>query len=362
MKAKPITALVTPLDWGLGHATRCIPIIDALLERNVRVIIGSSSSPLQLLQKEYPNLEFIRLPRYDIKYYTKDMTLNVLIQTPHIFRTIRREYLAVQKIVKDYQVDLIISDNRFGCSSKLAYSIFMSHQLYIITPIKWMAKPILKLNTYYIRDFDVCWVPDYGGANNLAGVLCHPALPSPSTYLGILSRMKSEQVESKYDVLFLLSGPEPQRTRLEQILLQQIPTLEGNILLVQGKTERYEEQQIAPNVKIVSYLTSEALNAVMNESKIIVCRSGYSTLMDLVKLGKPALLVPTPGQTEQEYLAKHLQAQGIFNYQAQNAIDIQKGLAEAHQYKGPSALPFGADHQLLEQAIDAVLQKISTKV
>jgi UDP:flavonoid glycosyltransferase YjiC (YdhE family) len=356
MDVKQKTVLITPLDWGLGHATRCMPIIRHVLSRNMRVILASNSRAYDLLAREFPDLLLLRLPKYDMRYYAENMVFNFLLQTPRIFWSIYQEYRAVQKIVRDHKVDMIISDNRFGCFSRQARSIFVTHQLYPISPIGIFSRPFHGFNAWLISFFDACWIPDYEGSNNLSGILCHPPLKMPTTYLGVLSRMERRDAIFKYDALFLLSGPEPQRTRLERLLRKQIPALPGRYLMVQGKTEAYEESTLSSNCKIISFLTSDQLNAVMAASKLVVCRSGYSTLMDLVKMGKPALLIPTPGQTEQEYLAEYLDEQGIFPYQTQQAISLADGLEKAASYAGPAALPFDAGQDDLADVLDRMLR------
>lgn len=349
--------LICPLDWGLGHATRCIPIIRLLIKKNKRVILAANGGAYQLLQKEFPDLPIFHLPPYDVRYYSKNMLINFLLQAPRICWTIRKEYVAVQKIVGQEKLDIVISDNRFGCYSRKAKSIFISHQLYPISPISWMSKAFHIFNSLFIRSFDACWIPDYEGVNNIAGRLSHPSLAMPTVYLGILSRMHLVFKPIRYDVLFLLSGPEPQRSRLERRLLAQIPNLKGNFVLVRGKTDKYEETSPAPNLRVISFLTSDDLNAILAESAVVVCRSGYSTIMDLVKLQKPALLIPTPGQTEQIYLAEYLEEQGIFPFQHQHQLDLHSGLSDINNYAGPAQFPLKVDEERLEKIIDTLFIK-----
>ena len=353
--------LVAPLNWGLGHATRCIPIIDAFLTQGAEVILASDGRALQLLREEYPTLPCLELPSYDILYPSKNMIWGIAQQMPKITKAILKEQQRVEQIVKDHSIDLLVSDNRFGCYSKQVKSIFLTHQLTIKMPYPWLEAFVRRLNHYWIKKFDWCWVPDYQNAPNLSGDLGH--LPWRTSfqiqYLGPLSRMHSQRDQKDdflYKAIIILSGPEPQRTFLEELILEQLPTINGQFLVIQGKTEAKTDKMIHKNITLHSFMTSKALNDAICRSECVVCRSGYSSIMDLAQLNKKAVLIPTPGQTEQEYLAKKFHQQKIFLTQEQSSLDLKSALTAVNAFTGIHS----GNHEAmyLKQSISEVLNQL----
>lgn len=317
--------LVAPLDWGLGHATRCIPLINELIERNYIPVLASSGASLKLLCKEFPNLENHTLPSYDIKYSRnkKFFRLKLLLQTFHILRTIKAEKKATAQLVRERNISGIISDNRWGVRSPLVPSVFITHQINVLSgSFSYFSS---KIHQYFIQKFDECWVPDVSGTTNLSGKMGHQAgLNFPVKYLGVLSRMKKENLPEIFDVSIILSGPEPQRSILENLMIRELKGSALNILLVKGVVEKEQKKIQEKNITTYNYLTSGELQFFLNSSKKIISRSGYSGVMDLIKIEKPALLIPTPGQYEQEYLAKSLKQKGIFESCSQENFSIKK--------------------------------------
>lgn len=356
--------LVAPLNWGLGHATRCIPIIHELQQQGAEVFLASDGRALQLLQKEFPNLTHFKLPAYDINYPFSSMVMSIGLQLPKILKAIFLEKREIEKLIQEAKIDVIISDNRFGCFSKKVKTIFLTHQLTIKMPFKWLEMPVRWGNFFWIQKFDECWIPDFAGANNLSGALSDVARftkvskfsKSKTKFIGPLSRMKSGIVKKKYDAIFILSGPEPQRTFLENDLLIQLNNLAGNFLVVQGKTESKIREFLKENIEIVSFMTSKELNQAILASEIVVSRSGYSTLMDLTKLQKKAILIPTPGQTEQEYLANRFFEKDVFYYQNQKDLNLKKALKVGQGFLGFQQQKIDAD--LLGKAIRELLKNV----
>jgi uncharacterized protein (TIGR00661 family) len=302
--------LISPLDWGLGHATRCIPIINRLIKKNCRVLIACEGKIRLLLEKEFPQLPFIDLKGYRISYSKNSRLLPLQIgkQIPKILSTIQYENERVKAIVKDHTIHGIISDNRFGFYHDAIPSVFITHQLFIKTNLgKFSDHYLQKLNYKYINHFTECWVPDNESSTNLGGKLSHPETkPSiPTKYIGPVSRFEKLDVEEKY-LLVLLSGPEPQRTLLENSLLTELKNFSIPVVLVRGLPDESKELQVPSNIAVYNHLPAEQLNQKMNEALVVISRCGYSTVMDLAVLKKKSILIPTPGQTEQEYLAGHL--------------------------------------------------------
>lgn len=319
--------LVCVLDWGLGHATRCIPIISALLAEGHEVRIASSGRARALLQQNFPALPVIQLPAYGIRYWFGNMYLNMVLQVPRIAWVAAAEYFDIRKLVRKHRLDLLISDSRFGCFHSAVKSIFITHQLHLQLKPAFLSKMVNALHRWFIRRYAECWVPDYEDeGKSLAGALAHPPPMAHVRYIGPLSCMQPMQLSPTYDLVALLSGPEPQRTRFEQEFIRQAMQLEAKVLIIRGIPEASGEQQLSANVTMVNHLYGTALNEALASARLIVCRSGYSSIMDLALLDRPALLVPTPGQTEQEYLARYLCGKEIFIFQTQRELDLKKAL------------------------------------
>lgn len=302
---------MAPLDWGLGHATRCIPIIRALVTNGFNVIIAADGAQAHLLNQEFPMLTILPIPGYRVRYAGTrvGLVLALVKQLPRLKKLISEEHQWLQQVIDQHQVHLVISDNRYGLYSEKVSCIFITHQLTIKAPFGWLQKILQRINYRYINRFTACWVPDMEGTSNLAGILSHPQkLPEiPVRYMGILSRFREKELEKKYDYCILLSGPEPQRSLLEEKFIKGLPGVKGSCLLVRGKPGEEETPFIGNHVTVKNHLRGMELEQAINQSRYIVCRSGYTTVMEILSLHKKAILIPTPGQTEQEYLAKRLQ-------------------------------------------------------
>jgi uncharacterized protein (TIGR00661 family) len=332
--------LVAPLNWGLGHATRCIPIINTLLKLNYTPIIASDGVALVLLKKEFPRLTFDELPSYNVTYSKKASLFKwkLLLDSPKLLHTINEEKRTTNALLKKHNIDGIISDNRLGVSSKKVPSVFITHQLNVLSgSTTWLST---KIHQNIIKKFDVCWVPDNEFTPNLSGKLGHITNTSlPIKYLGPLSRFEKTDATSTYDLMILLSGPEPQRTLLEKKLLLELQHFKGKTLFVRGVIEAEEIITVKNNITIYNFMQSNALEHAINSSNIILSRSGYTTVMDLAKIGKKAFFIPTPGQFEQEYLATLLDelklvptcSQDDFKIELLNKIKDYKGLTIKHE-------------------------------
>jgi len=357
--------LVCPLNWGLGHATRDVQIIKELLNVGFDVIIGADAAPLSFLHQQFTELQSVIFPSFQITYPTNgSMALKMALSVPKILYGIIKEHHHLKKIIKDNCIDIVISDNRYGLWNKKIYSIFITHQSLIKTPFKFkfLEKCLNAVNHWFINKFDTCWIPDFDGEFNISGELSHGnKLPENIKYIGILSRFKSNiksdfvlnKETDKYDILVILSGPEPQRSILEEILKEQISATIYKALFVLGKPLEsigYENN----NIKFINHLQSSELEKLMLETPVIISRSGYSTIMDLVRLNKSAILIPTPGQTEQEYLAKLMMERKWFYAVSQNDFNLEMAFQKYFAYK-PEQIK--ADQNLLHQQIKLLLAR-----
>ncbi len=328
------------MNWGLGHAARCIPIISALEKEGFQPLLASDGAALSLLRKEFPHLPYFELPSYNIRYAQNPKMLKwkLIFDTPHILRTIRAEKKMIHKLVEEENISGIISDNRFGTYSKKVKSVFITHQLTVLSGKTTFLSS--RIHQSYIRKFDECWVPDAPGEKNLSGILGHPIKkPYNVKYIGALSRFRKRELPIKYDYLIVLSGPEPQRTMLQNILFKAFRKTTQQIYIIRGVMDDEEFTCLNPNVTISNYLFGEELEEVINSSRQIISRSGYTTLMDLAKLEKRAFFIPTPGQPEQEYLAERLRNLGLAAYCKQDEFDLSL-LDHQEEFSGLSEFEF----------------------
>ena len=328
--------LIAPLDWGLGHATRCIPIIRHLLFLKCEVVIAASSNAKSLLQTEFPQLKFLNINAYNIVYSAnkRRMPFKILIQIPKILNAIKKEHNWLQQLIKQQNFDAIISDNRYGLYTSKILCIFITHQLQINTSSGFLKNLIRRINYKYINKFSECWIPDFEGNFNISGELAHPLkLPKiPVKYLGPLSRFEPiNQLEIKYKFFFMISGPEPQRTLLEQKVLQFSTSTPEKILIVLGKPAEKNEKIATENCTIYNHLKTKEMAEAIAASEFIVSRCGYTSVMEILALQKKSILIPTPGQTEQEYLAQHLMQQNL-SYCFLQDEDLATNLKKAENF------------------------------
>ena len=336
------TILIAPLDWGLGHAARCIPIIKELQSYHIRIIIAADDPVKTMLKQEFPQLLFIDLSGYKIQYSRnkKWFHLKILFQLPQIITGIIKEHNWLKKTVKKYTVDAVISDNRFGLYHSTIPSVYITHQLFIKTGNGLSEKIAQKIHGWFIKKYKQCWVPDFDGAVNIAGVLSHPnVLPANVKYIGCLSRFeKTATVKKEINLLIILSGPEPQRTIFENILFAQLKEYTGKVLFVRGLPTMCQdlvftnESGLQKEIIIKNYLSASELNTALQSAELVLCRSGYTSVMDLLKLNQKAVLVPTPGQTEQEYLAAYLSQQQIFCTASQEGFLLQDVINKVNSF------------------------------
>ncbi len=326
--------LVAPLNWGLGHATRCIPIINALIENGFQPILASDGAALALLKKEFPNLVALELPSYQIEYAKNGLFFKwkLLVNSPKMIAAVWNEKRIIKEWVQKYQLSGIISDNRLGVFSKKIPSVFITHQLNVITGnTTWMTS---KLHQKIILRFKECWIPDVEETPNFTGKLGHlNNIKLNLKYIGPLSRLNKLELPIRYQLLVVLSGPEPQRTLLEEILKKEVSRFTGKVVFVAGIIEEQQIVEKIGNTTFYNYMNAAELEKTFNESEIVLCRSGYTTVMDLAKLEKKAYFIPTPGQYEQEYLAKKYKREGWVPYSKQEHFVIEK-LSQINFYKG----------------------------
>ncbi|HRE74960.1 MAG TPA: glycosyltransferase family protein [Flavobacteriales bacterium] len=302
----PQRILVAPLDWGLGHASRCIPLIKQYVAEGHQVILATYGNSAALLQNEFPELRSILLPGIEIRYpKNSGMKITMLKQYFTIKKAIRSEHRLLQNIIEKEKIDRVISDNRYGLYSSKTHCTIITHQLFIRAGI--FSGIINAINRSYLKKFDEVWVPDFEDEKNLSGALSHGKHRLKNVkYIGPLSRYQGQSgkmTEKKFDILILLSGPEPQRSLLEIELANKLKSTTNKIALIRGTLQEIENPFTSDTLTI-PMANEKQLLELIRHSEHIICRSGYSTIMDLHALGRTAEFIPTPGQTEQVYLAQ----------------------------------------------------------
>ncbi len=310
--------IVAPLNWGLGHASRCVPIINSLLENKFTPVIASDGKALVFLKKEFPTLESFELPSYQISY-GKNIKWKLFLKTPSILKAVRKEHRVLHQFLdKHDDVVGIISDNRFGVHSNKLPSVYITHQVNVLSGI---FTPITSsFHQRIIRKFDECWIPDEADSK-FSGKLSKSKRKLNQKFIGVLSRFQKHDLKREIDILIILSGPEPNRTQLESKLLSVFKATDKVIYMIQGKIETTQKIIQKGNVKVINFMLSKELEKSINSSKVVICRSGYSSIMDLVSLKKKALLIPTKDQNEQEYLARYLKEKGYFRYVEESQLE-----------------------------------------
>lgn len=295
------------------------------------VTIAADGAQKKLLQYYFPDISYITIPNYNIRYSKKAWWLPVVLffQLPKIAIAIYNEHRWLQAHTTAF--DQVISDNRYGLFNTQLITIFITHQLLVKAPFIWAEKIIQQFQYFFINKFSECWVPDTKDYPGFAADLSHPAvMPKiPVTYIGPLSQFSVLQNTSttalpiKYTYCFLLSGPEPQRTLLQNLIESGADSLHEPSILIEGRpSDLPNHYQIKETLTKLRYARGQALLDIIMQSEFIVCRSGYSTLMELLPIRKKMILIPTPGQTEQVYLATSLASRQMAVMMHQSKFDL----------------------------------------
>jgi len=325
--------LVAPLNWGLGHATRCIPIIEALIRYDFIPILAGDGASLELLRREFPELTYYKLPSTKV-YYSENGSLlkyKLLLQTPKLLRAVYMEHKRVEEIHKLEGLSGIISDNRFGVRFDTIPSIYITHQIQVLSG--GTSALTSRFHQQIMSKFSECWIPDFE-SNNLAGELSKRGKESLSLkYIGPLSRFSCQKRKKVWDIVAVMSGPEPQRGMLERKIIEEIRPYPGKILIIQGIIENQQKSHTEGHITTVNFMLHKELEVAIEQGGLILSRSGYSSIMDLHALGAKAFFIPTPGQFEQLHLAEHLKEKGYANFSDQASFALDK-LGDIKNYEG----------------------------
>jgi len=342
--------LISPLDWGMGHASRIIPVIEILRNNGHNIIVAASGLQKKLLSSSFPDIIFEDIIPYNIKLSDKKSQNRVILsQIPKIIIAIKKEHKQVKALIQKHNINLVISDNRYGFYNKDVKSIFITHQTHILLPkkIKFLENILNKINTRLINKFDVCWVPDNKNEENLSGILSHKNKKINNLkYIGILSKFNKLDLEINNDILVILSGPEPQRTIFENIIETKLGDTNNTVIIVRGNNK--EKKSEYGNIDYLAFANTAELNKLILQSRIIISRSGYSSIMDYIYLQKKAIIFATPGQTEQEYLSEYLSEKNYFIAGNQEQFNLTDLLLKLEDTKIPNIELTNGSYKILQ--------------
>lgn len=280
--------------------------------------------------------------------------LSIFWQLPKFIRTIQAEHRKINSIIEEQNIQYLISDNRYGCWSGRIPSVIITHQVNIQMPTvwKWLQPVVNFFNHRQLKKFNHIWVPDFP-SHPITGIMTTPGRMKVA-FVGMLSRFKKEQAlqTNTKGILALVSGPEPQRTLFEKSLIRELKKIAGAKILVRGLPGN-TEPQTGNAIEFLNHVSRKELQEMIMKTEWVICRPGYSTLMDLAALQAKAVCVPTPGQTEQELLAIELERRNIAPYMSQGQFDISIALERAKTYRGFEG--WQMQPNLLTHAIDKFL-------
>ena len=340
--------LVCPLNWGLGHAARDVPLIRRLLNLGHEVILAGDGATMDLLKAEFPELETRRFRSVVRVRYSMHLPawLKITLLSPFLLYEVFAEHYSLKRIIRQVRPDVVISDNRYGLWNSRVRSILITHQLSIRLPrfAGFLEYPAYLVLRAFIEKFDRCWIPDFPGETNLSGDLSHRyPLPRNAVFTGAMSRFSEpgQSTLKSLNLLIILSGPEPQRSMLHKIILKQIFSLRYTCVILEGLPGKLKRVDLTSNVTTYSHLPSADLRNLLLSAEHVICRAGYTGIMDLALLQKKALIIPTPGQTEQEYLAGYLASKGMFLTCSQDELDIVAALEDLSDFSPVFKLPEG---------------------
>ncbi|MCK5777078.1 MAG: hypothetical protein KAH25_12920 [Bacteroidales bacterium] len=353
---KPLKIFVAPLDWGLGHATRLVPLLKYLESQKCQLMIGVNDLTERFLKSQISNAEFIEIPSYDIKYDGRNTVFTSVKLFPQILRGKKVEGIWLANFIKKTSIDLIISDSRFGFFHPKIRSVIISHQLSLQYPKAYSVFGSFAqgMNHKWLKKFDAIWVPDISDSL-LSGNLSSKTDLNP-VFINPQSRFKPKVIKRtlKEDfILCIISGPEPQRFVFETLLISQAKDIDKKVVIVGGRPHEENEKNDYPNVIYYNHLNDDDMQAYIQHADLIISRSGYSSIMDYYTLGcKNIFLVPTPGQPEQVYLAERLMEKGICDFGFQDRFCLSKAVCDKSQkWKGFGDAKEGRQSLLFEGLI-----------
>lgn len=340
--------LLAVLDWGLGHATRCVPVVHALSEKGAEVVLAGSGRSLDYLKGRFPEVEAFEIPDREVRYNPRGAAAAIWRRAfaQPILNDRQRKFLSEEARYR--RVTHIISDNVYGAYSPVLPSVLITHQLGPKAPaMQGMAHRIL---ARWMNRFDAVWIPDEEGDDSLSGDLAfNRHYEGEVEWIGRLSRFgRGREALCNISATALLSGPEPQRSIFEERVVEVFRDIPGRKVVIRGRTD-LPKPDWGEDIECMDFADGVDLRNVLRRSSVVLSRSGFSTLCDLMALGCRACVVPTPGQSEQEYLADRVRAKKWFASTAQNTLTADTVLSASKLAMPPKG------KSRLDEVLDAFL-------
>ncbi|NEN22955.1 hypothetical protein G3O08_05510 [Cryomorpha ignava] len=344
--------LIAVLNWGLGHASRSVPIIDAVVRYGADVVIASNGATKTFLEQRFQHINVLEIPDKEINYGKSGAAVGLLKRSFQQQKINNEQYAWLTRNAEDLGITHIISDNLYGVNNPVIPSAIITHQIGIVSP--FFKSQFDKHLAVWLKKFDEVWIPDEPGELSLAGkMLDNKFFDGKTFYLGHISRFrKLPGIEKDIDHLVILSGPEPQRTFLERKIAKKLEKLPGRHIIVRG---RIDSDVVPPSTKIEyhSFLHEKQLELFIARAKMVICRSGYTSILDMVRMDANACFIPTPQQPEQKYLAKRMKEKGWFHAVTQKDFGMNdlKKADEKSNFQSPDF------HERMEKVIYDFLNK-----
>ena len=336
--------LVAVLNWGLGHATRCIPIIQELQRYDFQPIIASDGKALAFLRNEFPDVDYYKLTAVHFSFSQQSTWnyIHLLSKAAFWNKALKKDKQLIEKIHLKENLCGIISDSRPYCYHRHIPGVYITHQLQVKSGI--FTTTATAAHRGLIGSFNECWVPDRAAPHSICGKMSEwKNAKLPLRYINIQSDLKIQKTSHQYDYTGIISGAEPERSKLEQKMIAGFSGLKGKKIIIAGN-KKLADRFVSIDIEIKGLASRAEVQHIINSSKTIIARGGYSTMMDLLKLQKPALLIPTPGQTEQLYLTQRLKQLNYVDVVSQEKLSATRILQfENNQHKLDSIAFTGFD-------------------
>ena len=293
--------LFSALNWGYGHVMRSLVLLKKLVKQGNKLYVVGTDEQITLFKTEGLEASYIHQEGYPFQFggngnFSLDLFKNLSALKQHFVR----EQKNVEQLCADFAIDLVIADQSLGVFSRKVPSILITHQLNL--PLSWWEKPAQAFYNKQLKNFQQIWIPDQAPPNNLAGRLSETNRKNV-TYIGWLSRFTEiPKVDKQFDVGVLVTGPQPYAQQFFEEMCKRFENSPEKVFIIYNGTNLRTHK----NIVIFQHQATAEMAELLCSAKLLITRSGYSTLMDLYALGiRNVELHATPGQAEQLYLKKN---------------------------------------------------------
>ncbi|MEK6968538.1 MAG: glycosyltransferase [Nanoarchaeota archaeon] len=329
-------------NYGLGHATRMLPVIMKLIEQGEKVTIVAKGNSLLMLKNELGDASNYELMQYEVplKFSDKGFSMfETLKAGPSFISLISSQKKWLENFSAKEKIDRVIADGEIGYHLKNKKSFFVNNQLRLL-PGSLLGDGTELLTDVFSKGFEKVIVPDDENGT-LGGLLTSKTRfydKKRLAYVGILSSIRKKNVVRNVDYFISISGPGISKEVFTRQVMEQLHLLKGKVVVALGRPD-LKEIASKGNAKIYPYLNRKQQESFLNKAKLVISRSGYTTMMELAEIDKKAFFIPTLNHPEQEYLAKFQKNSGRFHYSKQDSFNFKEDIDEAKQYPGFKNVP-----------------------